>query len=77
MKNGRKTFEAIDVDGNCHVRAPFHQRLMPGDIIIEPKMSFGTGHHETTHMMIQHLLEMDVSGTLDMELRNCHSCYSS
>jgi ribosomal protein L11 methyltransferase len=47
MKNGRKTFEAIDVDGNCHVRAPFHQRLMPGDIIIEPKMSFGTGHHET------------------------------
>ena len=31
-------------------------------------MSFGTGHHETTHMMIQHLLEMDVKGmkTLDM-----------
>jgi ribosomal protein L11 methyltransferase len=33
-----KNFEAIDVDGNCHVRSPF-QRLMPGDIIIEPKMS--------------------------------------
>jgi ribosomal protein L11 methyltransferase len=31
-------------------------------------MSFGTGHHETTHMMIQHLLETDVTGmkTLDM-----------
>jgi len=38
------------------------------DIVIEPKMSFGTGHHETTHMMIQHLLETDVTNmkTLDM-----------
>lgn len=64
-----KNFEAIDVDGNCHVRAPFHQKTNAEfDIVIEPKMSFGTGHHETTHMMIQHLLEMDVTGmkTLDM-----------
>ena len=29
------------------------------DIVIEPKMSFGTGHHETTHMMIQHILATD------------------
>ena len=60
---------AIDVDGNCHVRAPFHPKTNAEfDIIIEPKMSFGTGHHETTHMMIQHLLEIDVTGmkTLDM-----------
>jgi ribosomal protein L11 methyltransferase len=64
-----KNFEPIDVDGNCHVRAPFHPKTTAEyDIIIEPKMSFGTGHHETTHMMIQHLLEMDVKGmkTLDM-----------
>ena len=64
-----KNFEAIDVDGNCHVRAPFHPKTAAEyDIVIEPKMSFGTGHHETTHMMIQHLLEMDVNGlkTLDM-----------
>lgn len=64
-----KNFEAIDVDGNCHVRAPFHPKTdAEYDIIIEPKMSFGTGHHETTHMMIQHLLEIDVTGmkTLDM-----------
>ncbi|MHB1148549.1 MAG: 50S ribosomal protein L11 methyltransferase, partial [Lutibacter sp.] len=35
---------------------------------IEPKMSFGTGHHETTHMMVQHLLDLDVAGkkVLDM-----------
>ena len=64
-----KNFEAIDVDGLCHVRAPFHPKTdAKYDIVIEPKMSFGTGHHETTHMMIQHLLETDVKGkkTLDM-----------
>jgi ribosomal protein L11 methyltransferase len=64
-----KNFEAIDVDGKCHVRAPFHSKTdSEYDIVIEPKMSFGTGHHETTHMMIQHLLETDVTGlkTLDM-----------
>lgn len=64
-----KNFEAIEVDGICHVRAPFHPKTdAKFDIVIEPKMSFGTGHHETTHMMIQHLLETDVDGkkTLDM-----------
>src|SRR5690606_18584279 len=58
-----KNFDPIDVDGKCHVRAPFHPKTdAEFDIVIEPKMSFGTGHHETTHMMIQHLLETDVQG---------------
>jgi len=64
-----KNFEPIDVDGKCHVRAPFHPKTdAEFDIVIEPKMSFGTGHHETTHMMIQHLLETEVTNmkTLDM-----------
>ena len=64
-----RNFEPIEVDGKCNVRAPFHPKTNAEfDIVIEPKMSFGTGHHETTHMMIQHLLEMDVNGlkTLDM-----------
>ena len=64
-----KNFSPIDVDGICHVRAPFHPATNAKyEIVIEPKMSFGTGHHETTHMMIQHLLELDVTNkkTLDM-----------
>ena len=64
-----KNFEAIEVDGKCHVRAPFHEKTdAEYDIVIEPKMSFGTGHHETTHMMIQHILETDFTNkkTLDM-----------
>jgi len=64
-----KNFEPIDVDNTCRVRAPFHEKKdVTYDIVIEPKMSFGTGHHETTFMMIQHLLETDVENkkTLDM-----------
>lgn len=64
-----KNFEPIEVDGKCAVRAPFHTKTdVEFDIVIEPKMSFGTGHHETTHMMIKHLLKLDVTDkkTLDM-----------
>ncbi|WP_299556293.1 50S ribosomal protein L11 methyltransferase [Seonamhaeicola sp.] len=64
-----KNFNPIVVDNICAVRAPFHDKFDTRyDIIIEPKMSFGTGHHETTHMMIQHLLKADLEGksVLDM-----------
>jgi len=55
-----KNFSPIVVDNVCTVRAPFHEKPKTKyDIIIEPKMSFGTGHHETTHMMIQHILKND------------------
>lgn len=64
-----KNFEAIDVDGKCHVRAPFHPKTNAEfEIVIEPKMSFGTGHHETTHMMIQHLLETDVTDMKSLDM---------
>lgn len=64
-----KNFNPIIVDNLVSVRAPFHENpKVKYDIVIEPKMSFGTGHHETTHMMIQHLLQLDVKDkkVLDM-----------
>jgi ribosomal protein L11 methyltransferase len=64
-----KNFDPIVVDNMCTVRAPFHTSFdTPYDIVIEPKMSFGTGHHETTHLMIQQLLNTDLNGrsVLDM-----------
>ena len=64
-----KNFQPIVVDDICAIRAPFHRPFQTKyDIIIEPKMSFGTGHHETTYMMTQHMLKMDLSkkSVLDM-----------
>ena len=64
-----KNFPPIVVDDTCSVVAPFHDKIdTEYQIIIEPIMSFGTGHHATTHMMIQHLLKLDLKGkkTLDM-----------
>lgn len=64
-----KNFEPIQVGGECLVRAPFHpSRGFKYEIVIEPKMSFGTGHHETTGLMLEWLLELGVEGqsVLDM-----------
>ena len=64
-----KNFNPIQVDDIVSIRAPFHEDPnLKYDIVIEPKMSFGTGHHETTHMMVQQLLELDLKNkkTLDM-----------
>ena len=64
-----KNFNQIEVDNLVSIRAPFHENPnLKYDIVIEPKMSFGTGHHETTHMMVQHLLDLDLTNkkTLDM-----------
>ena len=62
-------FEPIRVDERCFIRAPFHPKSdSKYDIEIMPKMSFGTGHHETTHLMLDLLLNEDVKGknVLDM-----------
>lgn len=64
-----KNFHPIIVNEECGVRAPFHPKPdVTYDIVIEPKMSFGTGHHATTHMMIEFLLKYDLKGkkVLDM-----------
>ena len=64
-----QNFQPIIIDDVCMIRAPFHEKIkVEYDIVIEPKMSFGTGHHETTHMMLQHILQLDVKDktVLDM-----------
>jgi ribosomal protein L11 methyltransferase len=63
-------YDPVLIDGRCMVRAPFHpeQARVEFDIVIMPKMSFGTAHHETTKLMIQYLLGIEISGKslLDM-----------
>lgn len=63
-------FEPVIIDTRCVIRAPFHQQFpeIKYRITIEPKMSFGTGHHQTTRMMLERILELDFAGksVLDM-----------
>ena len=73
-KNWNEVWEAghqpVLVETFCWVRAPFHPHRndVESEIEIEPKMSFGTGHHETTSQMIGHILKLELHGkkVLDM-----------
>jgi len=63
-------FEPIIIDDECLIHSSFHKDLPNAkyDIVIDPKMSFGTGHHETTSLMIAEILKMNVADktVLDM-----------
>lgn len=63
-------FQPVTISNRCYIRAPFHPANpnMEFELIIEPKMSFGTAHHETTSLMIQYLLELNLQNhsVLDM-----------
>lgn len=63
-------FQPLDVDGRCVVSATFHENVPQAEynIKINPRMSFGTGHHETTRQMLREILRYDISGkdVLDM-----------
>ncbi len=64
-----KDFKPIIVDDLVYIKADFHpEKEYPYLIRIQPKMAFGTGHHETTYLMIQMMNEMDFEGkkVLDM-----------
>ena len=62
-------FEVVQIDNRCGVRASFHEPLdVEYEVIINPKMSFGTGHHATTYGMMEMMLDINFSGlkVLDM-----------
>jgi ribosomal protein L11 methyltransferase len=63
-------FKPLLIGNRCLVRAPFHTEYEPAEfeLVIEPKMAFGTGNHETTTLVAEQILDMDLTGktVLDM-----------
>ena len=65
-----KNFDPIEVSDKCIVRATFHKlkKEYQYDLLIDPKMSFGTGHHATTYLVLKNMFNFDFEGAqvLDM-----------
>ncbi|MCB9447797.1 MAG: 50S ribosomal protein L11 methyltransferase [Flavobacteriales bacterium] len=64
-----KNFHPIRVEDICLIRAPFHEPASRGmELVIMPRMSFGTGHHASTWLMVREIMELDLEGkeVLDM-----------
>lgn len=63
-------FNPIVIDNRCVIHSSFHRDYpkVQYDLTIDPKMAFGTGHHETTSLMVAEILDMDLAGknVLDM-----------
>lgn len=63
-------FEPVRIEGVCLIRAPFHapDASLPMEVVVEPKMSFGTGHHQTTRLMVMAMSKLEIKGkhVLDM-----------
>ena len=65
-----KNFSPLVINKDCYVRATFHehQPQYQYEIVIDPKMAFGTGHHQTTTMMMLYILETDVKDKVVLDM---------
>lgn len=63
-------FDPVDVEGRCYIRAPFHapSEATELEVVIMPKMSFGTGHHSTTHLMSAAVMDMECQGLTGLDM---------
>ena len=63
-------FPAVDVEGRLRIRAPFHEAAPAGEteVIVMPKMSFGTGHHATTWLVSRAVLDLGVAGRRGLDM---------
>ncbi len=57
-------FKPILIEGRCVIHSTFHREVPEAeyDIVIDPKMAFGTGHHDTTSQMVKHILDLSLQG---------------
>lgn len=63
-------FPATDVEGRLRIRAPFHEPAPEGEmeVVVMPKMAFGTGHHATTWLISRAILDLDVAGRNGLDM---------
>ena len=63
-------FQPILLEGRCYIRAPFHEKRgdVEHEVIIMPKMSFGTGHHATTSLMLSRIMDLDLRGKSGLDM---------
>lgn len=63
-------FPAVDVEGRLRIRAPFHEAAPAGEmeVVVMPRMSFGTGHHATTWLMSRAVLDLGVAGRTGLDM---------
>ena len=65
-----RNFPPVDVEGRLRIRAPFHDPAPDGEleVVVMPKMSFGTGHHATTWLVSRAVLDLGVAGRAGLDM---------
>jgi ribosomal protein L11 methyltransferase len=68
--NWESSFQPVRIGSSCSIRAPFHPAPPTGvlDLVIQPQMSFGTGHHATTALLVERLMSMQFNEKTVMDM---------